>query len=355
MLAMGPRPPHPASDPGPLTTSGRIALVLGGGGLVGHAWHVGVLAGLVDATGWDARSSQLIVGTSAGAVVGAELRAGLHPIELLRPGTGAGPVAVPELALRPRTRWPAAPTMAGRAIARRAPAGLVMAGLLPRGRRDPGLISDAVARLFPPGAGWPAGLRVCTVRLADGHRVVFGGDGPGPGPAADLATVVAASCAMGGFFCPVSIAGIDYVDGGSASVTNADVVAGAAVDLVVVSSPMSFDGRALDRRRFDRLAPRPIDRGAGRPRFPRLHRQHRLVHARRLARELAEVRRSGLPAVALEPGPDDLVAMGGITASMDFERRAAVVEQARATAARLVRSPALDQVRARLEASARPG
>lgn len=336
--------------------------MLGGGGLVGHAWHLGVLAGLADATGWDARTSELIVGTSAGAVVGAELRAGLHPIELLRPGVGAGPVAVPALALHPRTRRPAAAVMAGRAIVARGPGGLVMAGLLPRGRHDPSLISDAVAGLSPPGAGWPAGLQVCTVRLADGRRVVFGGNG-GPtsdgstsyGPAPDLGTVVAASCAMGGFFRPVTIAGVDYIDGGSASVTNADVVAGGAVDLVVVSSPMSLDRLAWERLALDRLAPRRVDRGAGRQRFQRLHRQHRQVHARRLARELAEVRRSGLPAVALEPGPDDLVAMGGITASMDFERRVAVAEQARATAARLVCSPALDQVRARLEASARPG
>ncbi len=347
-----------------MTTSGRIALVLGGGGLVGHAWHLGVLAGLADATGWDARSSALIVGTSAGAVVGAELRAGLHPVELLRPGTGAGPVVVPELALHPRTRRPAAPVMAGRAIVARAPAGLVLAGLLPRGRRDPGLISDAVAGLFPLGAGWPAGLGVCTVRLADGRRVVFGDDGraldgAAPGgdlaadPTPDLGTVVAASCAMGGFFRPVTIAGADYVDGGSASVSNADVVAGAAVDLVVVSSPMSLDRAALDR-----LDGRRVDRGvrSGATTLRRrLQRQHRLVHTRRLARELAEVRRSGLPAVALEPGPDDLTVMGGITASMDFERRVAVADQARATAARLVRSPALDQARARLEASARPG
>ncbi len=341
--------------------------MLGGGGLVGHAWHIGILAGLADVTGWDARTSGLVVGTSAGAVVAAELRSGLHPVALLRPGVGAAPTTVPRPALHHPTRRPAAFALAGRAVVTRAPAGLVLAGLLPRGRRDPGLIADAVAGLFPPGAAWPPGLWVCTVRLDDGRRVVFGRhDRSGPAPpvapgepappppgelagpdrrAPDLATVVAASCAMGGFFRPVTIAGVDHVDGGSRSVTNADLAAGAGAGLVVVSSPMSLDCAALPA---GEMGESPTVR-------QRLRRQHRLVHARRLAGELVQVRRSGRAVVAFEPGPDDLAVMGGVASSMDFERRVAVAEQARATAARLVRSPALAQVRRALEAEARPG
>jgi hypothetical protein len=128
-------------------------------------------------------------------------------------------------------------------------------------------------------------------------------------------------------------------------VTNADLVAGVGADLVVVSSPMSFDPLA-----------HPPGGGAGSPTVRhRLRRQHRLVHARRLARELALVRRSGAPVVAFEPGPDDLVVMGGVASSMDFERRVAVAAQARATAARLVCSSALSEVRRVLEAGTRPG
>src|ERR1700722_3223000 len=46
------------------------ALVLGGGGVTGRAWELGVLAGLLDA-GIDLTSADLVVGTSAGAAVGA--------------------------------------------------------------------------------------------------------------------------------------------------------------------------------------------------------------------------------------------------------------------------------------------
>nr|MBA2497574.1 patatin [Acidimicrobiia bacterium] len=54
-----------------------IGLVLGAGGVVGSAWHAGVLAALETATGWDARDAAVVVGTSAGSVVTASLRAGL--------------------------------------------------------------------------------------------------------------------------------------------------------------------------------------------------------------------------------------------------------------------------------------
>src|SRR5205085_3550651 len=60
----------------------RIGLVLGAGGAVGHAFHSGVLAALSDVTGWDARDADVIVGTSAGSVVGALLRAGLSGTDL---------------------------------------------------------------------------------------------------------------------------------------------------------------------------------------------------------------------------------------------------------------------------------
>src|SRR5438270_6543293 len=54
-------------------------LVLGGGGVLGEAWMMGVLAGIEDATGFDLRECEYFVGTSAGAIVSAHLTAGHSP------------------------------------------------------------------------------------------------------------------------------------------------------------------------------------------------------------------------------------------------------------------------------------
>src|SRR4029077_6945233 len=73
----------------------RSALVLGGGGITGAAWEIGMLAGLVDA-GVDLRSADVVIGTSAGAVVGAQILSGLPIDELfarqLKEPTGEIPV-----------------------------------------------------------------------------------------------------------------------------------------------------------------------------------------------------------------------------------------------------------------------
>lgn len=313
-----------------------VAVVLGGGGLIGHAWHLGVLAGLAEATGWDARAAELMVGTSAGAVAAAEVRAGLHPGDLVRPGVGASPTGIPPPVLGARSWRPAAPGMALRAALARAPAGVLAAGLAPRGRRDTAIISDAITRLYPPGCPWPVeALWVCAVRLEDGRRVVFSG-ADAAGPPVDVATAVAASCAMSGYFAPVRIGGRAYVDGGARSATNADVVAGSGFDLVVVSSPMSLDVAT-----------------AGRPR--RGHRgghTRRQVHGARLRREVTEIRRLGATVVTFEPGPDDVAAMGRLAMAMDLGRRAAVAEQARASVVRRMASPAMAAVRSLLEVAA---
>src|SRR3954452_1680188 len=54
-------------------------LVLGGGGILGEAWMNAVLAGLEEATGFDARYCDGYVGTSAGSIVAAALAAGATP------------------------------------------------------------------------------------------------------------------------------------------------------------------------------------------------------------------------------------------------------------------------------------
>src|SRR5688500_11170147 len=60
----------------------RIGLVLGAGGTVGQAYQAGVLAALEHDLGWDPRTADIIVGTSAGSVTGSLLRLGVPAADL---------------------------------------------------------------------------------------------------------------------------------------------------------------------------------------------------------------------------------------------------------------------------------
>ena len=63
----------------------NVALVLGGGGSAGHAWTIGVIAGLAEAGIDLAEVSDLMIGTSSGATAAAQVRSGIPPAELLAP------------------------------------------------------------------------------------------------------------------------------------------------------------------------------------------------------------------------------------------------------------------------------
>ena len=123
---------------------------------------------------------------------------------------------------------------------------------------------------------------------------------------------MAASCAIPGFYRPVSIGGEPFVDGGAHSPTNADVLAGLGLDLVVVSSPMSVAGPGL-RLAFDQ----PVRRWS------------RLV----LETEAHRLRRQGTHVIAFQPTAADAAVIG--PNPMDPDRRAVVAGQARDSALRL--------------------
>src|SRR5690349_13727131 len=74
---------HPQQSRAESSSNGvaERALVLGGGGAAGNAWEIGVLAGLFDA-GADVTDADLIIGTSAGSTVAAQISAA-RPTELL--------------------------------------------------------------------------------------------------------------------------------------------------------------------------------------------------------------------------------------------------------------------------------
>jgi NTE family protein len=198
----------------------------------------------------------------------------------------------------------------------RARLGTLAAAVLPAGQVPSELVAAPFRPLF--GASWPDGMWICAVHLERGRRVVFGRGGAPGEPRATVADAVAASCAIPGFFQPVTIAGTRYVDGGAHSPTNLDVVAGESLDLVVVSSPMSTA----------RGAQRPSPDAAAR----RLFRIY-------LAREAAVIRRRGVPVVTFQPSAGDRVVMG--TNAMDPSRRGPVADQVFATTRRRLQDRAL--------------
>lgn len=280
-----------------------IGLVLGAGGVVGQAYQAGVLAALEREIDWDPRRATVIVGTSAGSVTGAALRVGVPATDLaaslygvptsrrggailqriLPADTGSLPTPtvrslfrlwnLPAPALLARTArrpWAFRPEVAA-------------VTLLPAGQID---ITERARGLDEHiGARWPDGLRICAVRRRDGARVVFGRPGS---PATRLAPAVLASCAIPGYFKPVTIDGTQYMDGGVHSVTNADVLRHDQLDLVLIVSSMSAaHGNANGADGLLR----------------------RTVH-RRMEREIARLEGSGTPVISLEPGPDSCRAMG---------------------------------------------
>jgi NTE family protein len=194
----------------------------------------------------------------------------------------------------------------------------VAAALLPEGTVPTGTISEGVDYFFGP--GWPsAPLWVCAVRLDTGALAVFGKEG---GPPARVGEAVAASCAIPGYFAPVAIGGLRYVDGGAFSLTNLSLMAGLGLDLVLVSAPMAKAGRGIN------LAS-GLAREAGRA---------------QLDREALWVKRRATPVVAFAPTASDQTAMG--LNAMDPRRRAGVARQARSSTLERLSDPAF---RARLE------
>jgi NTE family protein len=210
----------------------RSALVLGGGGVTGIAWELGMLKGLADA-GVDLTDADLVVGTSAGSVVGAQLTSGrtlddLYAAQLAPPRDEIGarisratlmrmlpPVAFPGSRQRKRARI-------GRLALRAHP---------PGGEQR---IAVVMSRI---GVGeWPdRDLRITAVEAESGRFVVFDRRS-----GVDLVHAVAASCAVPLVWPAVTIGERHYIDGGVRSSTNADLARGADRIVVLAPFPQAF-------------------------------------------------------------------------------------------------------------------
>jgi NTE family protein len=282
----------------------KVGLVLGAGGVVGQAYHSGVLAAIEHDWGWDPRSAEVIVGTSAGSITGTVLRTGVPASELAAwtvkaPLEAEGQILhqivgqeIPEFdRFNPLELVRRPPSLPGREMLKSAllrpwnfrPFAASMALLAPGTRH----IADPLRALTEvDGMEWPhEALWICAVRRRDGRRVVFGRPGT---PEAPLHLAIAASCAVPGYFTPVRIGGHTYVDGGVHSPTNAAVLRRLSLDLVVVVSPMSGPPGVL----------------------PSIYAASRWNAARTLRREIKALERSGIPVVAFSPGPKEQAVMG---------------------------------------------
>ncbi|MFI6269433.1 patatin-like phospholipase family protein [Micromonospora zamorensis] len=207
----------------------RRALVLGGGGVTGVAWELGLLAGLVE-RGVPVTESDLVVGTSAGSVVGALVCSEL-PVQRFYEEQLAPPSS--EVAARlgfatlARLVWAGGRTRdAARSRAR--------IGAMALAARTPSEASRrAVIEARLPAREWPRRtLLVTAVDASSGEFVVFDRDSE-----VSLVDAVGASCAVPGVWPPVTIGARRFVDGGMRSTVNADLAAGA--ERVLVLAPTS--------------------------------------------------------------------------------------------------------------------
>lgn len=214
-----------------MNTTGQRAVVLGGGGVAGVGWEAGLLTGLRE-QGVDLGGADVIVGTSAGSIVGSYVASGHDPATVLDRMNDAGTRA-PQVAVDMDR------VMAAMAITfdetrdpleARAEVGRLALEAAPDHSTDQ---RDNGVRELVPWPEWPQRrLLVTAVDTADGAFTVWDAASGVPLPDA-----VASSCAVPCAFPPVTINGRRYMDGGVRSVTNADLAAGA--DTVVVIEPMA--------------------------------------------------------------------------------------------------------------------
>ena len=204
------------------------ALVLGGGGVTGVAWELGILEGL-RRSGVDLTGADTVIGTSAGAVVGTRITTG----DLATAYEDQTRPAVHEMSAS------IGPTMLlrlGIMLARRGEQSAkwrkVGAAALAAHPESPAARRQVMrSRVGDP--AWPdRDLRITAVDVDAGAFVVFDRTS-----GVDLVDAVAASCAVPLVWPPVPIDGTTYVDGGIRSPANADLAAGA--ERLVVLAPQT--------------------------------------------------------------------------------------------------------------------
>jgi NTE family protein len=215
------------------------ALVLGGGGTTGVAWEMGIILGLHDG-GIDVIDAGLVVGTSAGSVVGAQITSGLNLEDFyarqLQPLEETKEQVV-QFDMNELMQVFAAGIGAPDAQTARARIGA--AALAVKTMPEEERLAIIASRL--PLQEWPNKQRlvITSVDAQSGEWVKFDRDIGVP-----LALAVSASCAVPGVYPPTTIDGHRYIDGGVRSGTNADIAKG--YQRVLILRAETLDVSALD-------------------------------------------------------------------------------------------------------------
>jgi NTE family protein len=291
----------------------RRGLVIGGGGTLGLAWAVGALKAVEEALDWDARLATVIVGSGSGAEVAAVLGAGFATQDMVRALTGhpGAPAILVEQFAAERRVLPSipipAPSSLGLAVAglrRRVPAQAAISGLLPVGTGSFDRIVEFGRNLamLSTGAfdGWVAHPEtwVVAAERRTGRRVPFGFR---TAPGTDLGVALAAATARPGWYPPVRVHDQAYVEAAVASPTSADLLLPMGLDEVVVIAPTTSRDAGL---------------GFGISMIERLFRRGTTM---RLDLEEGVLKAAGTRVTRVEPGQQDLAAMG--MNPMDHRRR----------------------------------
>lgn len=300
-------------------------------------YHAGALKALEE-WGLDLGGSDVIVGTSAGAVMASYIASGWTGDDFYEYAHGRHAKSErDEAEQKDQVRTIFTPMSRSRAERVRRSIGSTFAVVSSRGywhKATRGrLPSSALRKAFPAGIystedtrfrlhedlpeQWPRdGVYICAADLYTGERVAFGAPGA---PPATLPEAVRASTSIPGVFPPVRIGDRQYVDGGVVSATSLDLATEAGCGSIVCVAPLGYRKDEVERTRDPRLWSSMLVRS---------------LFARTLRREVVAARAAGVHVLVIRPWLADLRAHG--TNSMRHFDRASLTDSAREGTLRLL-------------------
>ena len=207
--------------------------MLAGGGLAGIAWETGVLRGIADESPETAKAlldSDVLVGTSAGSTVAAQLGSGLGLDALFdRQTTSSTTELNPNVGIEQITELFLTAMMLPNTTKAEKLQKIGAVALSTETVPEP-VRSEVIAQRLPSHE-WPErALRISAIDTATGELVMFD-----RASGVALVDAVAASCAVPGVWPPVTIGDRRYMDGGVGSTIN--LVLADDCDVVVALLP----------------------------------------------------------------------------------------------------------------------